>query len=70
MTLKQEQKKFDELKWFDSIAAGEDRCGSYEFCAECNKTNTYPCARAARKYTRGVFRIASIIVKKGEKCDD
>ena len=67
MTLKEEQRRFDDLKWFDSIKAGEDKCGSYEFCAVCNKSLTYPCARAARRVARGVFRIATIIIKRGGK---
>ncbi len=47
MNFKVEQDKFDTIKWFDSIVAGEDRCGSYDFCATCNKAETEPCARAA-----------------------
>ena len=67
MTLKEEQRRFDDVKWFDSIEAGKDKCGDYEFCVECNKDLTYPCARAARRFTRGVFRIATIIIKRGGK---
>ena len=64
MILSKEQKRFDEIKWFDSIQAGLDKCGEYEFCSECNKALSYPCARAARRYTRGVFRVATIAVKR------
>jgi hypothetical protein len=63
MTLEQEQSKFDAVKWFDSISAGEDKCGSYEFCGECNKNISSPCARAARRYARGGFRVATLIIK-------
>ncbi len=47
MNFKNEQEKFDVIKWYDSIVAGEDRCGSYDFCASCNKAESEPCARAA-----------------------
>ena len=69
MTLKEEQRKFDDIKWFESIAAGEDKCGSYAFCVNCNKSLTYPCARAARRFTRGVYRVATIVLKRGGKDD-
>ena len=65
MTLKEEQRRFDDLKWYESIEVGEDKCGSYAFCMDCNKDLTYPCARAARRYVRGVFRVATIIIKRG-----
>lgn len=58
MTLEQQQRAFDDVKWFDSIQAGEDKCGSYEFCAQCVKTMKYPCARAAKKQSTGGVRIA------------
>ncbi len=64
MTLKEEQAKFDEVKWFESIEAGEDKCGSYSFCEICNKKVSYPCARAARRFSRGVSRVATVTLKK------
>jgi hypothetical protein len=45
-----EQEKFDKVKWYDSILVGYDRCGSYDFCAECDKTQSDPCARAMQKF--------------------
>ena len=39
-----QQKKFDGVKWFDSIRAGDDQCGSYDFCVECRKDESNPCA--------------------------
>ena len=63
MTLEREQKIFDDVKWFESVEAGVDKCGSYEFCEVCNKEISYPCARAARRYARNVFRVATIVLK-------
>ena len=64
MTLKQQQVLFDEIKWFDSIEAGEDRCGSYEFWSSCVKTAQYPCARAAKRQASGAGRVAVVRKKK------
>ncbi|MBQ3221523.1 MAG: hypothetical protein IJB34_06150 [Clostridia bacterium] len=60
MNFKKQQEKFDDVKWFDSIRAGSDRCGSYEFCGECRKSEPYPCARAAHRHANGYIRIAVI----------
>ncbi len=66
MDFKSQQEKFDDIKWYDSIVAGYDRCGSYEFCDVCNKGETEPCARAAYRYQNsGPVRIATIIIKIG-----
>lgn len=61
MDYKLQQAKMDDIKWYDSIVAGEDRCGSYDFCVKCNKENKYPCARAKLRYEHGLVRIASIV---------
>ena len=60
MNFKRQQAIFDDVKWYDSIVAGADRCGTYDFCVECDKEQTYPCARAARRHQRGLVRIAVI----------
>ena len=60
MDFKNRQKVFDTVKWFDSIQAGEDRCGTYEFCGECRKKEKNPCARAARRYEKKYIRIATV----------
>ncbi|MBQ8374607.1 MAG: hypothetical protein IJX98_03400 [Clostridia bacterium] len=64
MTLKEQQMKFDSEKWFDSINAGEDRCGSYSFCSVCHKSVSYPCARAARRSAGGNIRVATVRKRK------
>lgn len=65
MDFKAQQNRFDEIKWFDSIVAGYDRCGSYEFCGRCNKEEEYPCAHAAYRLRKGT-RIATIRFKIGK----
>ena len=60
MDFKRQQDNFDEVKWFDSIQAGYDCCGTYEFCEACRKEEKYPCARAAHRRRNGYVRIATI----------
>ena len=60
MNFERQQKRFDGVKWFDSIRAGDDKCGSYEFCGECRKDEPNPCARAMHRYHNGYIRIAVI----------
>ncbi len=60
MSFEQQQKRFDGVKWFDSIRAGDDRCGTYEFCGECRKDELNPCARAMHRFQNGYIRIAVI----------
>jgi len=60
MDFKAEQEKFDKIKWLDSVQAGKDMCGSYEFCGNCKKQLQNPCARAANSYQNGYIRIAVV----------
>lgn len=64
MSLEKQQSLFDEVKWLDSIQAGEDRCGTYSFCSCCVKTAQYPCARAKKKQSCGAIRIAVVHTKR------
>ena len=64
MNFKTQQDQFDDIKWYDSVLAGEDKCGSYEFCCKCRKTEKYPCARAAYRYSNRYIRIGVIRRKK------
>ena len=60
MNFKLQQKRFDNIKWYDSIRSGSDKCGSYDFCSQCRKDEPNPCARAAHRYQNGYVRIATI----------
>ena len=67
MKLKERQKEFDVIKWYDSVLAGEDKCGSYNFCVKCRKEETYPCARAEHRYNNvGYYRLAVIRRHRGK----
>ncbi len=43
------QGMIDLKKWYDSESCGHDTCGSYEFCAFCDKSLPQPCANAYEK---------------------
>lgn len=60
MNFKKQQDQFDKVKWFDSIRAGMDTCGTYVFCDVCQKDEMNPCARAAHRRANGYIRIAVI----------
>ena len=60
MDFKTQQEQFDNQKWYDSVMAGEDKCGTYEFCVKCSKMDTYPCAKAAHRYNNKYIRLAVI----------
>ena len=58
MDYKAWQENFDQKKWKDSIIAGEDTCGSYDFCVKCKKAESEPCARAAERFENPYIRVA------------
>ena len=60
MDFKTQQEQFDNQKWYDSILAGEDKCGSYDFCVKCCRMEKYPCARAAHRFNNKYIRLAVI----------
>lgn len=48
--LKKLQDKLDLIKWFDSEDRRRDMCGTYSYCAFCNKYIPNPCAVSITKY--------------------
>ena len=65
MKLKDRQKELDVKKWYDSLVAGEDKCGEYEFCVRCDKEERYPCAKAEYRFNSvGYHRLAVIRRRK------
>lgn len=64
MDFKRIQDEFDLVKWYDSIVAGEDCCGSYEFCDKCHKDEENPCAHAMQRLEKGYVRVAVVSVRR------
>ncbi len=60
MYLKERQRAFDDVKWYDSVSAEADQCGKYIFCGKCEKQRKYPCARAEYRMNSGYIRIAEV----------
>ncbi len=46
MDYSKKQTELDIQKWNDSQTKCHDTCGEYNYCKNCNKTNSYPCAYA------------------------
>lgn len=46
MDYSKKQEELDLIKWIDSEIKNYDTCGEYNYCANCNKENAYPCAYA------------------------
>ena len=51
MDYSKKQSELDVMKWYDSEVKNYDTCGEYNYCANCNKSEAYPCAYAYEKYT-------------------
>ncbi len=45
------QQKLDEAKWLKSEMDGVDACGSFGYCAFCDKALENPCDKAYKKRT-------------------
>ena len=48
--LSRRQHELDVDKWIASEAAGYDLCGSFTFCARCERMEQHPCARAEARW--------------------
>lgn len=44
--LQTKQEYLETVKWLESEEKDTDTCGSYDYCAKCDKSKDYPCARA------------------------
>lgn len=68
------QNALDVRKWIDSEQKGYDCCGSYDFCAKCDKQVEYPCAVAYDAYNAKAEKeekkpVAKKVAKKAEKAE-
>lgn len=43
------QAQLDRQKWLDSVSNNRDMCGTYDYCAFCDKSLPLPCATAFEK---------------------
>ena len=49
MALTEKQRELDELKWNRSNELGADACGTFDYCAHCDKSLENPCDLAYSK---------------------
>lgn len=54
MDYKTKQDELDVAKWTASERKGADACGDFDYCAHCDKTAEYPCAKANEKAAKAV----------------
>ncbi len=50
--LRKLQDELDVAKWYDSQKRDADACGSYDYCAKCDKEVIYPCAKAKTAFDK------------------
>ncbi len=46
MAITKKQQELDVAKWLKSEEMGVDACGSFDYCAKCNKALENPCDKA------------------------
>lgn len=68
------QNDLDIKKWIDSEQKGYDCCGSYDYCAKCDKQVDYPCAVAYDAFNTKQVKAAKKpaakkVAKKAEKVE-
>ena len=58
MDKQQREKQHDVEKWEDRAGKGYDTCGSYDYCAACDKSVEFPCATAEEKVAKAAKKPA------------
>lgn len=46
MAITKRQQELDLIKWNKSVEMGSDACGSFDYCAKCDKSKENPCDKA------------------------
>lgn len=59
MSLEKKQAELDSVKWADSEKQGRDTCGDYAYCAKCDKTADFPCAKAYEAHSAAAVKKAA-----------
>ncbi len=52
MAITKRQQQLDEMKWNKSVEMGKDACGTFDFCAKCDKTKENPCDKAYMAFNK------------------
>ncbi len=59
MAITKKQQELDVMKWKKSEEIGADACGTFDFCAKCDKEVENPCDKAFKSFNK----------KPAEKCE-
>ena len=68
--LARRQHELDVDKWIASEAAGYDLCGSFTFCARCERMEMYPCARAEARWLEEQAREVAAFEEEQEQTEE
>ena len=52
MAVSKKQQELDLLKWQKSEELGADACGTFDYCAKCDKTKENPCEKAFKAFNK------------------
>ena len=52
MALTKKQMELDIIKWNKSQEMGADACGTFDYCAKCNKELANPCDKAYKAFNK------------------
>ncbi len=52
MAITKKQMELDKIKWEKSVELGSDACGSFDYCAKCDKSKENPCDKAFTAFNK------------------
>jgi hypothetical protein len=68
MATSDKQRELDAIKWEKSERLGMDACGTFDYCAHCDKNRENPCEEAFNMtYTQNVEEPKKAPAKKATK---
>ena len=67
MAITKKQMELDKIKWLKSEELGYDACGSFDFCAKCDKQKENPCDKAFKAYNKKPIAKKEVAVTKAKK---
>lgn len=67
MAITKKQMELDKIKWLKSEELGYDACGSFDFCAKCDKQKENPCDKAFKAYSKKPIAKKEVAVTKAKK---
>jgi len=64
MSISDKQRELDEAKWLKSEVLGFDACGTFDYCANCDKANENPCDVAYTAFNKTIKTACKSTAKK------